>query len=227
MKKLLVALALASAASGASATTVNAGYLYVDNAVATPLTMSWGPVAGVSMPVGAIGYQGALKSVANGTFTATYLGQSAGFANLYLGQGNELVGAGRSLGFPNPGYTPVAGVGLTQTINVAANTVIDFAFATDNNNDGIIDAGTLQANGAANISGSQSKGILFFLNTFGLKDSQGKLFEFLVGYDDNNPDNDFDDYVIGVTAVPVPAALPLLASALAAFGIARRKSKQA
>jgi hypothetical protein len=227
MKKLLVALALVSAASGASATTVNAGYLYVDNAVATPLAMPWGPVSGVSMPVGAIGYEGALKSVATGTFTATYLGQAAGFANLYLGQGTELAGAGRALGWPNVGFTPVVGVGLTQTINVAANTVIDFAFATDNNNDGIVDAGTVQANGAANIAGSQSKGILFFLNTFGLKDAEGKLFDFLVGYDDINSDNDFDDYVIGVTAVPVPAALPLLASALAAFGIARRKSKQA
>ena len=36
---------------------------------------------------------------------------------------------------------------------------------------------------------------------------------------------DFDDHVVGVSAVPVPAALPLLASALGAFGIARRRNK--
>ena len=227
MKKLLVALALASAATAVSATPVASGFLYVDNAVDTPLVAAWGPVSGISMAEGTIGYAGALKSTYNAKFTATYLGQSAGFANLYLGQGSELVGAGRALGFPNPGYTPVVGVGLSQTIDILANTVIDFAFATDNNNDGTIDAGTLQQNGAANVSGGASKGILFFKNTFGAKDGAGNLFDFLIGYDDINADNDFDDYVVGVRAVPVPAALPLLASALAAFGIARRKSKQA
>ncbi|MES2499374.1 MAG: VPLPA-CTERM sorting domain-containing protein [Pseudomonadota bacterium] len=40
---------------------------------------------------------------------------------------------------------------------------------------------------------------------------------------------DFDDHAVGVndavSAVPVPAALPLMASALGAFGIARRRNK--
>ena len=42
--------------------------------------------------------------------------------------------------------------------------------------------------------------------------------------DDDDIDGDYDDYVIGVSAVPVPAALPLMASALGALFIARRRN---
>jgi hypothetical protein len=228
MKKLLVALALASTAVSASAITVNSGLLYVDNAVETPLIQEWGPVGDADYAIGDIAYAGTLKSVASGTFTATYLGQKAGFANRYMAMGNTLVGAGRPTQCNDGSCANVqTGVGLTSTIWIAAETAIDFAFFSDNNGDLAADALTTVENGDPLISGSKSRGILFFMNTFGLKDGSGKLFDFLVGYDDNNSDNDFDDFVVGVRAVPVPAALPLLASAFAAFGIARRKNKQA
>lgn len=56
-------------------------------------------------------------------------------------------------------------------------------------------------------------------------------YEFVLGFNDGNGiDRDFDDMVVGVkavSAIPVPAALPLLASALGMFGIARRRKTQA
>lgn len=55
----------------------------------------------------------------------------------------------------------------------------------------------------------------------------GSGFEYVLGFNDSSKvDGDFDDLVVGVkavNAVPVPAALPLLASALGMFGVARRR----
>ncbi len=55
----------------------------------------------------------------------------------------------------------------------------------------------------------------------------GTGYEYIIGFNDNgSKDGDFDDLVVGVkavSAVPVPAALPLLASALGMFGVARRR----
>jgi hypothetical protein len=55
----------------------------------------------------------------------------------------------------------------------------------------------------------------------------GSGYEYVLGFNDSSKvDGDFDDLVVGVkavSAVPVPAALPLLASALGMFGIARRR----
>ncbi len=49
---------------------------------------------------------------------------------------------------------------------------------------------------------------------------------FRIGFNDNgSSDTDGDDLVIEVSAIPVPAALPLLATAFGAFGIARRRNK--
>lgn len=47
-------------------------------------------------------------------------------------------------------------------------------------------------------------------------------------FNDSGNGDDFDDHAIDVSAVPVPAALPLMASALGIFGLARRnKAKKA
>ena len=50
---------------------------------------------------------------------------------------------------------------------------------------------------------------------------------FLLLLNDSGNGTDFDDHAVQVSAVPVPAALPLMASALGAFGIARRRSNKA
>ena len=101
---------------------------------------------------------------------------------------------------------------------------MDFAFGQDNNGDNVTDQAVF-SNGDTN---QKRRGILYFLNTYGLTDGGGKPFDFLIGYNDTAPDADYDDYVVGVTAVNavrVPAALPLLASALGLFSVSRRKSK--
>ena len=49
---------------------------------------------------------------------------------------------------------------------------------------------------------------------------------FLLLLNDSGIGDDFDDHAAYVSAVPVPAALPLMASALGLFGLSRRKSKK-
>ncbi|MDO8961474.1 MAG: PEP-CTERM sorting domain-containing protein [Methylophilus sp.] len=73
------------------------------------------------------------------------------------------------------------------------------------------------------VNGSSSIGYLLF----GEAAAAFGGYEYIIGFNDNgSSDGDFDDLVVGVkgvSAVPVPAALPLLASALGMFGVARRR----
>ena len=219
MKKILVAVGLALAATGANANIVS-GNLEItgENTVNIISPNSWGPIS--SIPDGGYksGFSGTLISNVTGTFTATYLGQVASFANFFLAGGSELNG-----GRPMKGLG-IAGIGNTISTDVTAGEKVDFAFSRDNDGDNVADL-PLVSNGD---SLQARRGILMFLNTFGLTDASGDAFDFLIGFNDSAPDNDYDDYVVGVTAVnavPVPAALPLLASAFGVFGLARRKDK--
>ena len=88
-------------------------------------------------------------------------------------------------------------------------------------NSGILDFQFVSQGGFIDSNGSQNIAVLSNVENF--------TGEFLLLLDDSFVTHmDFDDHAIGVStvnAVPVPAALPLMASALGAFGIARRSNK--
>ena len=215
MKHTLIAITLAIASSTVSAITVNS--LQIANALAGSVTASdagWGPISTIPEGGYTSGFTGALTALESGIFTATYLGQAAAYGNFY--QSNN-----RMNGITNGGF-----VGSTNSINVTAGQTVNFSFGEDNNGDGVADNG-LFANGDAN---EQYRGILFFRNSYNLEDANGQLFDFLVGYNDSATVNsDYDDYVIGVRSdveisqVPLPAALPLMASALGLFAFGARR----
>ena len=202
MKKLLVAVALTIAASGANASSfsvINGLNITFSGYNTTPGTGSY-----------TNGQLGNLIANYTGDFAATYLGSESGFSNFYVG-GSTLT---------------EASVGARAVSSMVSGERLIFGFGETDKGNGIYSNDTSGSNGGLNNSGVRSFVIL--ANTLGLKDKMtDKQYDFLIGYNDSDTsDADYDDYVVGVGAVPVPAALPLLASALAAFGIARRKSKQ-
>jgi hypothetical protein len=216
MKKLLVALGFAMVATGASANIVSGGLTVTGDAPVT-ITPSagddgWGGNgSSLNTALYTIGNSGTLIANTAGFFEATYLGQVAGFPNQYTSNGLTFFGNNVPLasGYTAPG-TSLGGIG------VSAGSAIPFAFIDGGN-------ASLFANGAANTA---VQGMLFF-DAAAWNALHGSSYDFLVGYNDSADVNaDYDDYVVGVVNhVPVPAALPLMASALGMFGISRRKSK--
>ena len=158
------------------------------------------------------GNAGTLVANTAGFFEATYLGQVAGFPNQYSSNGMSFFGSN----VPLPDYTAL-GTSLGG-MGVSAGSTVAFSF-TDGGDSSVF------ANGQANTA---VQGFIF-LDAAVWNALHSTAYDFLIGYNDTAKVNaDYDDYVVGVVNhVPVPAALPLMASAPGLFGLSRRKSKKA
>ncbi len=202
MKKILIALGFTLAAVSAQAATLSLSDL--GSVTFSSATIS-APTAGHDVITGATGGTFGLLSVdMDTTFRATFLGKEAGDVNFYVVNGVNVANSANN----------VASVGDSFTFDVLAG-AINFGF-----NDAVTGVS------ASNIGDSINK-IAYIANNGNYIDAAtGNPYAFLIGFNDSGSlDGDYDDYVIGVSAVPVPAALPLMASALGAFGIARRRNK--
>jgi hypothetical protein len=210
MKKILIALGFAVVATSASASGLSVvGPFSSINTIHNSLTDAsdhlWGG-DGSTLDAGlyaegSVQQTGTLVSSGATSVYAQYLGKVAAYGNDYMSFGNGTLGLT---------------VGDSQTTSVGVGNAVDFKFIDGGN-------GSTFANGATN---TQFQGYVF-LDAAVWNAAHGSNFDFLIGYNDTaNANADYDDYVVGVIGqVPVPAALPLMASALGAFGISRRKNK--
>ena len=205
MKKILIALGFTLVAVSAQAATITKGDLQLETTNLISFTGDAHEVIDIFGVDAAGGTFGQLSALRNTTFAVTFLGFEATRTNFYVSNGTSVVG---SANFD-------AAVGQSFFFDVAAG-VIDFGFEgpelTALNTD--ID----------------NQRIAYITNDNSYIDANtGNPYSFLIGFNDGDKsDGDYDDYVVGVSAVsavPVPAALPLMASALGAFGIARRRNK--
>ena len=123
MKKLLVALGFAVAATSASAN-ISSGWLTVTGNAPVTMTFSDGGWGGSSsLPQEGIytsGNSGTLRADASGFFNATYLGQAASALNVY--DQNSMQMGGTNLG---------VAIGTTLSHAVTAGDTINFSFIDD------------------------------------------------------------------------------------------------
>lgn len=204
MKKILLALGFTLAAVSAQAATITSGDLQLNTTGAIVFENDPHEVIDIGGVDALGGTFGQLSALQNTTFAVTFLGFRATRTSFFVNNGTDVAGSANN----------VAEVDQTFFFDVAAG-VIDFGFRgpevtalnTDINNQ--------------RIAYITNDGSYIDANT-------GNPYSFLIGFNDGDIiDTDFDDYVVGVSsisAVPVPAALPLMASALGAFGIARRRN---
>ena len=223
MKKLLLACLIAIPLS-ATANTLQfdaVGYNFKINGYNSG--DAYGPVAQTGFRN--VGQFGSFSIVGEGggVFSATYLGDESGFNNNYsqsLSLGNQVLGENS--------------IGSTVSAYISGPGLIDFGFySTNSTAPGISEFRNGQAAGSI-LGFAVLKERLISPNpllTAGYNNSTTLgMFDFLIGFNDNfSGDADYDDYVVGIkytpNAVPVPAALPLLATAIGLFGFAANRRR--
>ena len=201
MKKILIALGFTLAAMSAQSATLSLAES--GPVVFTTVAGTGSPTGAHDIVVGALGGTfGQLSALNDTIFAVTFLGKEASRTNFFVSNGTSVAGSANN----------VATVGQTFFFDVAAG-VIDFGFRGP-------EVTALNTN-------IDNQRIAYITNDGSYIDANtGNAYSFLIGFNDGDEiDGDYDDYVVGVSAVPVPAALPLMASALGAFGIARRRNK--
>ncbi len=203
MKKILIALGFTLMAASAQAAHISTvGNLQLVTSGAIAFTGDSHDVIDVGGSDALGGQFGQLSALQATTFAVTFLGKEAANVNFFVSNGASVAGSANN----------VATVGQSFYFDVAAG-VIDFGFRGE-----VLTALNSDIN---------NQRIAYITNDGSYIDANtGNPFAFLIGFNDGgSPDGDYDDYVVGVSSVPVPAALPLMASALGAFGIARRRNK--
>ena len=205
MKKILIALGFTMVAMSSQAATLSLDV--IGPVVFTTVVHS--PTGAHDVITGALGGVFGTLSVDSDTiFRATFLGKEANDVNFYMANGSNVAGSGINV---DPGSV---NVGDSFEFAVSAG-IINFGF-----ND--LTTGV----SSSNVDDSINKIAYITNNGTYIDAATGNPYAFLIGFNDSGSlDGDYDDYVVGVSAVPVPAALPLMASALGAFGIARRRNK--
>ena len=165
------------------------------------------------------------------TVTAEYFGSEASFINTFT------LGAEASIdtpGISGEGEWYATGSGITRSIAVAANSLIDFFFTYNSTGAG---AGIV-ANGSNPDDASGEAGPNFFVTfvtcTGDVTATSGTCVDIWLDDEGASDDDNHDDMMIRLSVkggsiglIPVPASVPLLLTGLAGLGlISRRRQKK-
>lgn len=161
-----------------------------------------------------------INGTGGGLFSATYLGDESGYDNRYiqnLSMGNQVLNENT--------------LGNTVSASVAGPGLIDFGFYSAGLSNSAFDNGNTAGNILGFVVLKEYVGTNQSVANAGYNNNTSfGLFDFLIGFNDKfTGDADYDDYVIGIkytpSAVPSPAALPLLATAIGLFGFAASRRR--